>query len=294
MMIVILAAYMTTIIRKGFTMSAASQGFALITGASSGIGATYARRLAARGYDLILVARDQARLDALAQSLRQQHAVEVRILRADLTDAADLHRVEQELTNNAAITLLANNAGMSVDGDFLDADLERIQTMLALNVLAPTRLAHAAGNAFRTRGRGVIINVASVLALVHEKFNGAYNGSKSFVLTLTRAMQRELAESGVQVQAVLPGATRTEIFDRSGNSIDALPPQMVMEVDEMVDAALAGLDAGEAITLPALEDIAQWQELDRLRGAMVPFLSQSQSASRYRVRSVNDQGAVAG
>lgn len=275
-------------------MSAASQGFALITGASSGIGATYARRLAARGYDLILVARDQARLDALALSLRQQHGVEVRILRADLTDAADLQRVEQELQNNAAITLLANNAGMSVDGDFLDADLERIQTMLALNVLAPTRLAHAAGNAFRTRGSGVIINVASVLALVHEKFNGAYNGSKSFVLTLTRAMQRELAESGVQVQAVLPGATRTEIFDRSGNSIDALPPQMVMEVDEMVDAALAGLDAGEAITLPALEDIAQWQELDRLRGAMVPFLSQSQSASRYRVRSVNDQGAVAG
>lgn len=288
MMTDILAAYMTTIIQKGFTMSAASQGFALITGASSGIGATYARRLAARGYDLILVARDQGRLDALAQSLRQQHGVEVRILRADLTDAADLQRVEQELKNNAAITLLANNAGMSVDGDFLDADLERIQTMLALNVLAPTRLAHAAGNAFRTRGRGVIINVASVLALVHEKFNGAYNGSKSFVLTLTRAMQRELAESGVQVQAVLPGATRTEIFDRSGNSIDALPPQMVMEVDEMVDAALAGLDAGEAITLPALEDIAQWQELDRLRGAMVPFLSQSQSASRYRVRSVND------
>ncbi|MBA2816386.1 SDR family NAD(P)-dependent oxidoreductase [Candidatus Pantoea persica] len=274
-------------------MSASSQGFALITGASSGIGATYAQRLAARGYDLILVARDQTRLDAMAQSLRQKHAIEVRILRADLTDAADLHRVEHELKNNAAITLLANNSGMSVDGDFLDADIERMQAMLALNILAPTCLAHAAGNAFRTRGRGVIINVASVLALVHEKFNGAYNGSKSFILTLTRTMQRELAESGVQVQAVLPGATRTEIFDRSGNSLNALPPQIVMEVDEMVDAALVGLDAGEAIPLPALEDLAQWQELDRLRGTIVPFLSQSQSASRYRVRSVNDQGAVA-
>ena len=260
----------------------ASKGFALITGASSGIGATYARRLAARDYGLILVARDQARLETLAQTLRQQHKTEVRILRADLTKAEDLQRVEQELQGNTAITLLANNAGMSVDGEFIDADIERIQTMLMLNVIAPTRLAHAAANAFRARGRGVIINVASVLSLMHEMFNGAYNGSKSFVLTLTRSMQRELENSGVQVQAVLPGATRTEIFDRSGKSIDELPPQMIMEVEDMVDAALAGLDTGEAVTIPALEEIALWQDYDRARGAMVPFLSLSQPASRYR------------
>lgn len=263
-------------------MTASTQGFALITGASSGIGATYAQRLAARGYDLILVARDQARLEALAQTLRQQHGTEVRILRADLTDASDLQRVEQELQSNAAITLLANNAGMSVDGEFLDADIERIQTMLALNIIAPTRLAHAAGNAFRARERGVIINIASVLSLMHEMFNGAYNGSKSFVLTLTRSMQRELENSGVQVQAVLPGATRTEIFDRSGKPINEIPAHMVMEVEEMVDAALAGLDAGEAVTIPALEESALWQDYDRARGTMVPFLSLSQSASRYR------------
>lgn len=267
-----------------------SQGFALITGASSGIGATYARRLAARGYDLILVARDRARLETLAQSLQQQHAIEVRILRADLTNAEDLQRVEQELQNNAAITLLANNAGMSVDGEFLDADSDRIQAMLALNILAPTRLAHAAGNAFRARGRGVIINVASVLGLMHEMFNGAYNGSKSFVLTLTRSMQRELANSGVQVQAVLPGATRTEIFDRSGKSIDEIPTHMVMEVEDMVDAALAGLDAGEAVTIPALEDIALWQDYDRARGTMVPYLSLNQPASRYRHSEADAQG----
>jgi len=263
-------------------MSASSQGFALITGASSGIGATYARRLAARGYDLILVARDQARLETLAQTLQQQHQIEARILRADLTDAEDLQRVEQELRGNTAITLLANNAGMSVDGEFIDADIDRIQTMLTLNIIAPTRLAHAAANAFRARGRGVIINIASVLSLMHEMFNGAYNGSKSFVLTLTRSMQRELANSGVQVQAVLPGATRTEIFDRSGKSIDELPAGMIMEVEEMVDAALAGLEAGEAVTIPALEEIALWQEYDRARGAMLPYLSLSQSASRYR------------
>ncbi|POW59088.1 SDR family oxidoreductase [Candidatus Pantoea alvi] len=263
-------------------MSASSQGFALITGASSGIGATYARRLAARGYDLILVARDQARLETLAQTLRRQYQIEARILRADLTDAGDLRRVEQELRDNPAITLLANNAGMSVDGEFIDADIDRIETMLALNIIAPARLAHAAANAFRARGRGVIINIASVLALMHERFNGAYNGSKSFVLTLTRSMQRELENSGVQVQAVLPGATRTEIFDRSGKSIDELPAGMIMEVEEMVDAALAGLEAGEAVTIPALEEMALWQEYDRARGAMLPYLSLNQSASRYR------------
>jgi len=263
-------------------MSASSAGSALITGASSGIGATYAQRLAARGYDLILVARDQTRLESLAQTLRQQHQIEVRVLRADLTDAEDLLRVEQELRNNAAITLLANNAGMSVDGEFIDADIDRIHTMLALNIIAPTRLAHAAANAFRARGRGVIVNVASVLSLMHERFNGAYNGSKSFVLTLTRSMQRELENSGVQVQAVLPGATRTEIFDRSGKSIDELPANMIMEVEDMVDAALAGLEAGEAVTIPALEDLALWQDYDRARGAMLPFLSLSQPASRYR------------
>ncbi|MBU5376637.1 SDR family NAD(P)-dependent oxidoreductase [Pantoea septica] len=268
-------------------MSASSQGFALITGASSGIGATYARRLAARGYDLILVARDQARLETLAQRLQQQHQIEARILRADLTDAEDLQRVEQELRDNTAITLLANNAGMSVDGEFIDADIERIQTMLTLNIIAPTRLAHAAANAFRALGRGVIINVASVLSLTHEMFNGAYNGSKSFVLTLTRSMQRELENSGVRVQAVLPGATRTEIFDRSGKSIDELPAGMIMEVEEMVDAALAGLEAGEAVTIPALEEIALWQEYDRARGAMLPYLSLSQSASRYREREID-------
>lgn len=261
---------------------ASTSDLALITGASGGIGATYAKRLAARGYDLILVARDQTRLEALAASLIQQYGVQVKVLRADLTHADDLQRVEDEIINNQHITLLLNNAGMSVAGEFLSADIERINTMLALNILAPTRLAHIAGQAFKARGKGTIINIASVLSLIHENFNGAYNATKSYVLTLTRAMQRELAESGVQVQAVLPGATRTEIFDRSGTPINQIPAEMLMDVDEMVDAALVGLEAGEAVTLPALEDLALWQEYDRARGAMLPFLSRNQSASRYR------------
>ncbi|MDF2042475.1 MULTISPECIES: SDR family oxidoreductase [unclassified Pantoea] len=257
-------------------------GTALITGASSGIGATYAKRLAARGYDLILVARDQVRLTALADVLTQQHAIHVTVMAADLTDEQDLQRVESELANNAQITLLLNNAGMDVEGGFLEADSSRINSMLALNILAPTRLAQIAGRAFKARGHGIIINVASVLSLVHEMFNGAYNATKSYVLTLTRTMQRELAESGVQVQAVLPGATRTEIFERAGNSINNIPAEMLMDVDEMVDAALAGLDSKEAVTIPALEDLQMWYDYDQARGAMIPHLSWDKSASRYR------------
>lgn len=154
-------------------------GTALITGASSGIGATYAKRLAARGYDLILVARDQARLTTLADVLAQQHAIRVTVMKADLTEEQDLKRVESALANNPEITLLLNNAGMSVEGEFLEADITRINSMLALNILAPTRLAQAAGRAFKARGQGVIINIASVLSLVHEMFNGAYNATKS-------------------------------------------------------------------------------------------------------------------
>ena len=193
-----------------------TQQLALITGASSGIGATYAKQLAARGSNLILVARDASRLNQLAQSLREAHAVEVSVLAADLTQADDLAKVSAELRDNHHITMLVNNAGMVVEGEFTDADIQPIQTMLLLNIIALTELAHSAAKAFRARGQGTIVNIASVLALVHEVMNGAYNASKAYVLSLTRNMERELAGSGVVLQAVLPGLTRTEIFDRAG------------------------------------------------------------------------------
>lgn len=258
------------------------QGTAAITGASSGIGATYAQRLAQRGYDLLLIARDRQRLEQLAAKLAHDYGVSCQVLVADLTRPEDLATVGQRLRDDASISLLVNNAGMSVEGDFLDSDIERVQSMLTLNMLAPTRLAHAAGNAFRARGAGTLINVASVLALVHEQANGAYNASKSFVLTLSRSLTQTLSPHGVQVQAVLPGITRTEIFDRAGQSLDNIPPQMIMEVETLVDAALAGLDLGESVTIPSLERLENWQAFDAARGALLPDLSLSQSASRYR------------
>ena len=258
-----------------------TQQLALITGASSGIGATYAKQLAARGSNLILVARDASRLNQLAQSLREAHGVDVRVLAADLTQTDDLAKVARELRDNHDITMLVNNAGMVVEGEFTDADIQPIQTMLSLNIIALTELAHSAAQAFRARGQGTIVNIASVVALVHEVMNGAYNASKAYVLSLTRNMDRELAGSGVVLQAVLPGFTRTEIFDRAGKSINDIPAEKMMEVEDLVAAALSGLDAGELITIPSVEEMSLWQKLDEARGAMIPYISLNKPASRY-------------
>ncbi len=179
------------------------------------------------------MARDAARLSALAQSLREAHGVEVSVLAADLTRHEDLARIDSELRNNTRITTLINNAGMTVEGEFIDASIDQTQTMLALNVVALTQLSHTAAQVFRSRNAGTIVNVASVLGLVNEQANGAYNATKAFVLSLTRNMQRELAGHNVRVQALLPGLTRTEIFQRTGRSVDDLPAEMVMEVDDL-------------------------------------------------------------
>ncbi|RYF08612.1 MAG: SDR family oxidoreductase [Comamonadaceae bacterium] len=258
-----------------------TKGVALITGASSGIGATYADRLARRGYDLILVARDAARLPALAQRITQDTGVQAEVLRADLTDRADLAAVEQRLRSDDRITLLLNNAGMSVSGTLAEADIDAVERMISLNVTAPTRLAAAAARAFQARRAGTIINIASVLALAPELFSGTYSATKAYVLNLSHSMARELQPAGVRVQAVLPGATRTEIWERGGGSVDALPPEMVMDVGPLVDAALAGLDMGEAVTIPPLESVEGWQSLERARQELAPVLSRSQPATRY-------------
>ena len=265
-------------------MNAKSElGRALITGASSGIGATYAQRLAAQGYDLLLVARDQQRLDALAARLGEQHGVSVQVLKADLTRKEDRASVEARLREDESISLLLNNAGVAINGTLLEADLDRLESMIELNVTATARLAGAAAKAFAGRGRGTIINVASVLALAPELFNGSYSATKAFVLNLTLSMQQELAPLGLRIQAVLPGATRTEIWDRAGTDISALPAEMLMDVNHMVDAALAGLAQGEVVTLPALPDAGEFDAFTAARLKMAPNLSRSVPAQRYGV-----------
>ena len=263
-------------------MTSNSLGTALITGASTGLGAVYADRLARRGYGLIMVARDGAKMEAIAQRLRAETGRAVDVLPADLTDAGDVARVAGRLETDASITMLINNAGMSLNGGLLDSDPAALQQLIALNVTAPTLLAAAAGRAFQGRQGGAIVNIASVLALAPERFDGVYSGSKAYILNLTLSLAGTVKGTGVRVQAVLPGATRTEIWARSGKDIDAFPPAMVMEAGDLVDAALVGLDKGETVTIPPLADERQWIDYTESRLAMGPNLSRREVAERYR------------
>lgn len=264
-------------------MSALPQTFtALVTGASSGIGAVYAERLAARGHDLLLVARDRQRLEALAADLQVRHGVNVEVMPADLAQAADLARIEQRLRDDQSIGVLVNNAGIAMNGTLADATTAQIDAVVALNIVALTRLASAAAARFGKAGRGTIINLASVVALAPEMFNAVYSASKAYVLSLTQTLQGELKDKGVQVQAVLPGVTRTEIWERSGLDVAHIDPQMVMEVGEMVDAALNGLDSRELVTIPSLPDANDWQVFINARNALRPNLSRSTAAARYK------------
>jgi len=262
-------------------MSGQNKGVALVTGASSGIGATYADRLAWRGYDLVLVARDEARLKTLATRLRAETGVQVEVLRADLTDRADLARVEQRLRADD-IGLLVNNAGAAGRGGFAAADLDAQEDLIQLNITAVTRLAGAVIPGFLARGGGAIINLSSVLAYVPEMMPGIYSATKAYVVNLSRSLQTELGARGVYVQAVLPAATATEIWERSGRSLAELQPGTVMPVDDMVDAALVGFDRGELITIPSLPDAAQWTTFDANRLAMAQNFGRDKPAERYR------------
>lgn len=262
--------------------STQSQGTALVTGASSGIGAVYAQRLAARGFDLLLVARDQQRLEEAASKLRDEYGVQVEVLKADLTQKDDVLKLEQRLRSDSSISLLLNNAGVAADGLLANADTDLLERMIQLNVTAVTRLASAAAASFAEAGRGTIINIASVVALFPERFNATYSASKAYVLSLTQSLNAELDGTGVKVQAVLPGVTRTEIWERSGIDATQIPAEMVMEAGEMVDASLAGLDQGELVTIPSLPNAADWDAFVAARLVMAPNLSKSQAAARYK------------
>lgn len=258
-----------------------SSGTALITGASSGIGAVYARRLAARRHDLILVARDRARLEHNASQLTSEFGVKVDVLPADLADPQQRAQVERRLREDQSISVLVNNAGIGAPEQFVGTDVGLIEQLLQVNVVAVTRLAAAVLPGFKARGRGTLINIASVLGLAPELFSGVYSGSKAFVINFSHALNKELAGSGVHVQAVLPGATLTEIWARSGRDPNSLPKEMLMPVDDLVDAALAGLDGGEQVTIPPLQDESLWQAYQGARQALLPHLSTSRPAARY-------------
>ncbi|WP_263064492.1 SDR family NAD(P)-dependent oxidoreductase [Dickeya dadantii] len=262
----------------------------LITGASSGIGAVYAERFASRGHDLVLVARDRARMDALATHLRQKNGVTVDVLPADLTRSDELAAVEARLREDSHIGILVNNAGMNIGGNFLEQATDDIERLVTLNTTALVRLTSAVAPRLAAAGGGAIINICSVVGLAPEFGLTVYGATKAFVLFLSQGLSLELAPRGVYVQAVLPAATRTEIWERSGTDINTLPA--VMEVEELVDAALVGFDRREPVTIPPLHEFGQWESYQHARQAMLPGFAQAHAAARYRLMHAPIQNCV--
>ena len=261
----------------------ASSSSVLVTGASTGIGAAYADRFAKRGHDLVLVARNTARLEALAERLRSETGVSIDILTADLADPDALASVEQRLREDNRIGTLINNAGASLAGSFIEQSTDDIARLVAVNTTALVRLASAVAPRLAQAGEGAIVNIGSVVGLAPEYGMPVYGATKAFVLHLSQGLSLQLAPHGVYVQAVLPAATRTEIWDHAGVDVNTLPA--VMEVDDLVDAALAGFDAREPVTIPPLHDAAQWEAFEAARQTMIPGFAQAQPAPRYRTSS---------
>jgi uncharacterized protein len=262
-----------------------NKGIALITGASTGIGAVYADRLAKRGYDLILVARSKDKLDEVAKEIQTSTGRKVETIQADLFIPADVKSIADRLATDAAITAFVNNAGIASASSLLDSDLDYLDQIIQINVTAFTRLAIAAARNFVKRSTGLIINIGSVVAVMPEQLNGTYSGSKGYVQNFSIALKNELADKGVKVQVVLPGATSTPLWGKSGVNVHTdLPTEWVMTTEDMVDASLAGLDQGEFVTIPALPDPKDFESYETARAALFPNLSRKDPASRYGVR----------
>lgn len=261
-----------------------SKGTALVTGASSGIGAVYADRLARRGYDLILVARNEERLKTVARRIESETGSKVQIFPTDLTDKSSLTKVEALLRDDKSISLLVNNAGIGSVASILQADVDKITDMITLNITALTRLTYAVAPAFVSRGGGTIVNIASVVGIDAEMLNGVYSASKSYVISFGHSLQKDLADKGVRVQTVLPGATATEFWDVAGYAAQKTSA-ITMSADDAVDAALIGLDNGELVTIPGLHDGDAWDRWETDRRELSKKFSNSKPALRYGVKA---------
>ena len=253
---------------------------AVVTGASSGIGAVYADRLARRGYDLLLVARREDRLRSLAAKLERTCGIQAETLVADLAREDDLARLESVLAGTPAIRMLVNNAGIARLSTVAETRVKDSLAQIALNITAVTRLTQAVLPGFKERNDGAIINIASALALHALPVGSVYSGTKAYVLNFSRGLQQELANTGVRVQVVLPAAIATDLWDDSGVPLAALAPETVMPVEPLVDAALAAFDQGESVTLPSLADASVWQRYDTARSELFGALQTAVPAPR--------------
>jgi short-subunit dehydrogenase len=225
---------------------------ALITGASSGIGAVFARKLAARGYDLALVARRQERLQQLADELGRQYRATCTLLPADLANDVELHIIEEFLARAANLQMLVNNAGFGTLGRFYEASIESQDAMHRVHVMATMRLTHAALRNMTAQNRGAIINVASVAAFVPRPGSTSYYATKAWIKCFTEGLYLELLTAGsrVRVQALCPGFTYTEFHDALGTGRDFISSAWWMSAEEVVEASFQGLERGQLLVVP--------------------------------------------
>ncbi len=262
-------------------------GTAVITGASSGIGKVYADRLAARGYDLLLLARRGDRLAVISQDLEARHGIRSEPFVADLSSAEGLAATVRRIAGDPSITLLLNNAGFSQVGSLTDIAEDMLANMLALNIAAVTRLAIAVLPGFRERNSGTIINIGSGVGFSPLSFVPVYGPTKAYVLNFTQVLQQQLAGTGIRVQLVSPAVTVSEGWESVGIAMDTLDPATIMTTEDCVDAALAGLDAGELITVPSLQDDGLLHGFEASSDALLKaMMSTGQPAPRYHLHGV--------
>lgn len=264
-------------------MTTSMKGTALVTGASSGIGAVYADRLARRGFDLIMVARNSKKLEGMAHHIGGATGRTVNAITADLNEPQELRKIETLLRTESRISMLVNNAGLGAVAPLLDSDVDVMEEMIDLNVTALTRLTYAAAPGLVARGGGAIINISSAMAIWPELLNGVYGATKAYVTAFTLSLHKELADKNIAVQAVLPGAVETNFWDVAGGDLSKYPDERVMKAEDMVDAALIGFDQGEVITIPSLPDRSDWDSYEAARQKLIPNLSRKAPASRYRL-----------
>ena len=264
-------------------------GTAVITGASSGIGAIYADRMAGRGYDVVLVARNERRLGDVADRVGDAHGRSVKVVIADLNNPVALHHLETTIRTDKSVTMLVNCAGFGAASSLVDSDVDQMEEMILLNIRALTRLTHAVAPAFVARGTGTIINIASILAIQPAILNSVYGATKAYVLAFTQALHHELSAKGVRIHIVLPGPTVTDFWRVAGIAHTSLPEDWMMTPEDVVDASLDGLDRGEIVTIPSLQDPADWCSFDAERHIFFQKLLHSTPAPRYRSSCLSKQ-----
>lgn len=257
---------------------------ALVTGASSGIGEVYAEHLARTGHDLVLVARREDRLRALADRLAEAHGIEAEVLPADLSQREGVATVCRRVEEGGPVDLVINNAGYAARGLVAELDPDKLEHMLMVNVVALSRISHAAMARMRAAGRGTIINIASGTVFMQRPGNAGYGSSKNFVTAFTRHMQVEAEGTGVRVQLLVPGVIATDFHAIAGAAMADFPPERVMNAEDLVVASLRALEMGEPVCIPSLPDIADWEAYAEAERRVASNVSKDRIAPRYHPR----------